>query len=194
MNRGYSRERAEREVQKSLNAGTDVEDAKESLIEIKKFLKKEYDSLIAEAKKDSERERAQRQKDAEDLKNSMLNNDDIFGDLKVDKTTRQKAFDTISKPIWKDPETGQYYTALQKYEKENRLDFLKYVGLIFTLTDSFKSLDNLVKEKQKKEARKGISALERVINSTQRGVDGNLQYVTGVDNETYLGKGITLDI
>ena len=194
MNRGYSKERAEREVKKSLDAGTDVEDAKESLEEIKKHLHKQYDDLIKEAQEEARKEEEQRKKDIEDLKNSMLDDKDVFGDLKVDKATRQKALDTVSKPVWKDPETGDYYTALQKYEKENKLDFLKYVGLIFTLTDSFKSLDGLVKEKQKKEARKGISALEKVINSTQRGSDGNLEYVTGVnDKESYLGK-FTLDI
>ena len=194
MNRGYSKERAEREVKKSLDAGTDVEDAKESLEEIKKHLHKQYDDLIKEAQEEARKDEEQRKKDIEDLKNSMLDDKDVFGDLKVDKATRQKALDTVSKPVWKDPETGDYYTALQKYEKENKLDFLKYVGLIFTLTDSFKSLDGLVKEKQKKEARKGISALEKVINSTQRGSDGNLEYVTGVnDKESYLGK-FTLDI
>lgn len=194
MNRGYSKERAEREVKKSLDAGTDVEDAKESLEGIKNHLHKQYDDLIKEAQEEERKEEEQRKKDIEDLKNSMLDDKDVFGDLKVDKATRQKALDTVSKPVWKDPETGDYYTALQKYEKENKLDFLKYVGLIFTLTDSFKSLDGLVKEKQKKEARKGISALEKVINSTQRGSDGNLEYVTGVnDKESYLGK-FTLDI
>lgn len=194
MNKGYSKERAEREVKKSLDAGTDVEDAKESLEEIKKHLHKQYDDLIKEAQEEARKDEEQRKKDIEDLKNSMLDDKDVFGDLKVDKATRQKALDTVSKPVWKDPETGDYYTALHKYEKENKLDFLKYVGLIFTLTDGFKSLDGLVKEKQKKEARKGISALEKVINSTQRGSDGNLEYVTGVnDKESYLGK-FTLDI
>lgn len=194
MNKGYSKERAEREVKKSLDAGTDVEDAKESLEEIKKYLHKQYDDLIKEAQEEARKDEEQRKKDIENLKNSMLDDKDVFGDLKVDKATRQKALDAVSKPVWKDPETGDYYTALQKYEKENKLDFLKYVGLIFTLTDSFKSLDGLVKEKQKKEARKGISALEKVINSTQRDSDGNLEYVTGVnDKESYLGK-FTLDI
>ena len=194
MNKGYSKERAEREVKKSLDAGTDVEDAKESLEEIKKYLHKQYDDLIKEAQEEARKDEEQRKKDIENLKNSMLDDKDVFGDLKVDKATRQKALDVVSKPVWKDPETGDYYTALQKYEKENKLDFLKYVGLIFTLTDSFKSLDGLVKEKQKKEARKGISALEKVINSTQRDSDGNLEYVTGVnDKESYLGK-FTLDI
>lgn len=194
MNKGYSKERAEREVKKSLDAGTDVDDAKESLEEIKKYLHKQYDDLIKEAQEEARKDEEQRKKDIEDLKNSMLDDKDVFGDLKVDKVTRQKALDAVSKPVWKDPETGDYYTALQKYEKENKLDFLKYVGLIFTLTDSFKSLDGLVKEKQKKEARKGISALEKVINSTQRSSDGNLEYVTGVnDKESYLGK-FTLDI
>ena len=37
LNRGYSKERATKEVQKSLNAGTDIEDARESLKSNKEF-------------------------------------------------------------------------------------------------------------------------------------------------------------
>ena len=37
VNRGYSQERAQREVTKSLNAGTDIEDAKEALKSNKEY-------------------------------------------------------------------------------------------------------------------------------------------------------------
>jgi len=36
--------------------------------------------------------------------------------MELDKATRQKIYDNISKPIYKDPETGDYLTALEKYE------------------------------------------------------------------------------
>ena len=42
-------------------------------------------------------------------------------------------------------------TAIQKYERENSTDFLKYVGFLFTMTDGFKNLDGLVKSKVRKE-------------------------------------------
>jgi len=45
--------------------------------------------------------------------------------------------DNIIKPVWTNPETGEKLTAIQKYEAENRVEFLKKVGIIYTLTDGF---------------------------------------------------------
>lgn len=196
INRGYSRERATREVQKSFNAGTDIEDAKEALKSNTEYFKGKYDDLIEDAKLEAQKEEENRKEQANKLKESILNEKNILGDLSIDKPTRQKIYDNISKPIYKDPETGEYYTAIQKYEKDNRVDFLKYLGLIFTLTDGFKSLDGLVKGKVKKEVKNGLRDLEHAINNTARNSDGNLKFVSGVDEdpESFIGKGWKIDI
>lgn len=196
INRGYSRERATREVQKSFNAGTDIEDAKEALKSNTEYFKGKYDDLIEDAKLEAQKEEENRKEQANKLKESILNEKNILGDLSIDKPTRQKIYDNISKPIYKDPETGEYYTTIQKYEKDNRVDFLKYLGLIFTLTDGFKSLDGLVKGKVKKEVKNGLRDLERAINNTARNSDGNLKFVSGVDEdpESFIGKGWKIDV
>jgi hypothetical protein len=196
INRGYSRERATREVQKSFNAGTDIEDAKEALKSNTEYFKGKYDDLIEDAKLEAQKEEENRKEQANKLKESILNGKNILGDLSIDKPTRQKIYDNISKPIYKDPETGEYYTAIQKYEKDNRVDFLKYLGLIFTLTDGFKSLDGLVKGKVKKEVKNGLRDLEHAINNTARNSDGNLKFVSGVDEdpESFIGKGWKIDV
>ena len=196
INRGYSRERATREVQKSFNAGTDIEDAKEALKSNTEYFKGKYDDLIEDAKLEAQKEEENRKEQANKLKEYILNEKNILGDLSIDKPTRQKIYDNISKPIYKDPETGEYYTAIQKYEKDNRVDFLKYLGLIFTLTDGFKSLDGLVKGKVKKEVKNGLRDLEHAINNTARNSDGNLKFVSGVDEdpESFIGKGWKIDV
>lgn len=196
INRGYSRERATREVQKSFNAGTDIEDAKEALKSNTEYFKGKYNDLIEDAKLEAQKEEENRKEQANKLKESILNEKNILGDLSIDKPTRQKIYDNISKPIYKDPETGEYYTAIQKYEKDNRVDFLKYLGLIFTLTDGFKSLDGLVKGKVKKEVKNGLRDLEHAINNTARNSDGNLKFVSGVDEdpESFIGKGWKIDV
>lgn len=196
INRGYSKERAAREVQKSFNAGTDIDDAKEALKSNIDFFKDKYDELVNEAKSEAEQEEKERKEQAEKLKSSILNNKDVFGDLSIDKSTRQKIYDNIAKPVYKDPETGEYFTAIQKYEMENRTDFLKNIGLLFTLTDGFKNLDGLVKGKVKKEVKKGLRELEHTINNTARTSDGNLKFVSGVDEdpESFIGKGWDLDV
>ena len=196
INRGYSKERAAREVQKSFNAGTDIDDAKEALKSNIDFFRDKYDELVNDARSEAEKEERERKEQAEKLKSSILNDKDVFGDLSIDKSTRQKIYDNIAKPVYKDPETGEYFTAIQKYEMENRADFLKNIGLLFTLTNGFKNLDGLVKGKVKKEVKKGLRELEHTLNNTARTSDGNLRFVSGVDEdpESFIGKGWNLDV
>lgn len=194
INSGFSKERAEKELKKSLNAGTDIEDAREALANNKKYFESQYDQFVKEAKEQEENIVKQRQKEAEDLKKSILSDDKVFGELVVDKNTRQKVFDNLSKPIYKDPDSGQYLTAIQKYEKENRVDFLKNLSLVFTLTDGFKNMEGLVKNKVKKEIKKERSSLEKLINNTTRTNTGDLKFVTSIKDDPESYSGWTLDI
>ena len=196
INRGYSEERAKREVTKSLNAGTDIEDAKEALNGNKEFFKKEYDNLINQAREEELEYEKNRKEQAQKLQKSLLEDTMVFGELKLDKTIRQKALDNISKPIYKDPKTGELYTAIQKYEKDNRVDFLKNIGIIYTLTDGFTNLKGLIKDKVNNEVKKGIRELEHTLNNTSRSNDGNLKFVSGVNDDTdsIISKGWNLDV
>ena len=196
VNRGYSQERAQREVTKSLNAGTDIEDAKEALKSNKEYFESQYNTMIEDAKKEDQKSNETRKEEAEKLKKSLLDDTKSFGEIQLDKITRQKIFDNIAKPVYKDPETGELYTAIQKYEMENRTEFMKNLGLLFTLTDGFKSLDKLVKGKVTKEVKKGLRELENTLNNTSRSSDGNLKFVSGVgeDPEAFIGKGWDLDV
>lgn len=196
INRGYSKERAQREVQKSFNSGSDIEDAKEALASNKEYFQNEYNNLIKEAQEEEKKEAQERKEQAEKLQKSILEDAKVFGEIQIDKATRKKVYDNISKPIYKDPETGELFTAIQKYEMENRTEFLKNVGLLFTLTDGFKNLDNLVKGKVRKEVKKGLRELEHTLNNTSRTSDGNLKFVSGVedDPESILSKGWNIDV
>lgn len=63
LNRGFSKERAQRETQKSISSGSDVEDAKEALASNKEYFKQEYDNIIAEAREAEEAEKARLKKE-----------------------------------------------------------------------------------------------------------------------------------
>lgn len=193
LNRGFSESRAQRELEKSLRAGTDIDDAKEALKSNKEFFKNSYDKLVQDAKNEEAEALKERKNRAEQLKKSILEERQVFGDLEIDKATRQKIYDNISKPIYKDPETGQYLTAIQKYEAENSTDFIKKVGLLFTLTDGFKNLDKLVKGKVNKEVKKGLADLEHTLNNTSRTSGGSIRFAGGDDTESAF-RGFTLDI
>lgn len=196
INRGYSKERAMREVKKSLDSGSDIEDAKEALAGNIEYYQGQYKDLIEEAKEEAAEVTKERKKQFESLKNSILEDKKSFGELEVDKATRKRILDNIAKPVYRDPDTGNYYTAIQKYEMENKTDFIKNIGLLYTLTDGFKNLDALVKNKVKKEVKKGLRNLEATLNNTSRASDGNLKYISSVndDPESFIGKGWKLDL
>lgn len=195
INRGFSKERAKREMEKSFSAGTDIEDAKEALLGNKNYINGEYDKLISEAKAEADREEEERKKQSEELRTSIFNETKLLGELELDRGTRQRIYDNIMKPVYKHPKTGEMLTAIQKYESENRVDFLRNLSIVYTLTDGFKNLDNLVKDRVKKEVRKGQRELEHVINNTSRYQDGSLKYTSGVsDKESRSSKFIDLAI
>lgn len=194
LNRGFSKERAQRETQKSFNSGSDVEDAKEALASNKEYFQQEYEDLIAEARAEEEAEKARTKKEAEELKKSILDEKEIFKGLELDKTTREKVYNSISKPVYKDPKTGQYLTAIQKYERDNRQDFLKKIGLLFTMTDGFTNLDKLVKPTAAKQVKKSLRELEHTINTTRRNTDGSLSFISGVSDDPESKVSYELDV
>jgi len=64
-----------------MNAGSDVEDAKEALSSNKDYFKTEYQSLIDDARQKEEQEVQSRKKQSEDLKKSILEDKNFFGEL-----------------------------------------------------------------------------------------------------------------
>lgn len=195
IQKGFSKERAIKAVERSITAGTDIEDAKEALQSCKDQVTKAYNDAIKEAKEEKANEEKELREQAEALKKSILSDKKPFGDLELDKNTRQRVFDAISKPVFTDPETGDKLTAIQKFEADNHNDFMKYVGLTYVLTDGFKSLDGLVKSKVKKEIGKGLKELEHTLNNTARNSNGTLKFASGVGSDPESAfKRFTLDI
>ena len=192
VNKGYSEEKAQKFTQRTIDAGTDVEDAKEALQSNKEFFQKQYDSLLEEAEQKAEEDKASRQKQFDKLKTSLLQDKQLLGDMEISNDIRKKAFENIARPLYKDPETGEYLTALQKYELENPAEFRKYTGLIFTLTKGFTDFDSFIKGKVKKETKKGLRELEQVLNTTKRTPSGGLKLVgsNNDDSESYIGNGL----
>lgn len=196
VNKGMDLAKAKKLTDRSVEAGTDVEDAKEALMSNKEFFTGEYNRLLQEAQQKFEEDKADRAKQAQQLQASMLNDKQLMGDIEISKDIRKKAFDAISKPVYRDPDTGNYLTAMQKYQAENKADFMKYTGLIYTLTNGFKDFDAFVKGKVKKEMKKGLRDLEQTLNNTRRYNDGSLKMVTNQkeDPNSFISGGFQLDL
>ena len=196
INKGYKPAKAQEKTQRSIESGNDIADAKEALQDNKEFFQEEYDKLLDKAQKEAEAATAERQKQEAKLKKSILEDKNLMGDMELSADVRKKVYDNISRPIYKDPETGQYLTALQKYEAEHHEEFIKYVGLFMTLTDGFKDFKSFAKAEVKKEMKKGLRDLEQTLQNTRRSSDGSLNLVGSrkSDPESFLEGGFKLHL
>ena len=182
MNRGYSEDKIKREVKKSFDAGTDIEDAIEALQANVQFYTQKYSDLIEEGKEKAKKYKEDMRRQGEELRKSIVEDKGIFDEIGMDKRMRQKVYDNISKPSYKTKD-GNWLTEIQKYQMENQADFLKYVSLFYTMTDGFKDLSPLIKKQVKKERTSSIRDLENKLKGTNRVNSGKLNYVSSSQEE-----------
>ena len=196
MNRGYSQERAAKMTNKLFDSGEDIEEAKQALVATKEYFGGKYQAILTDAKKQAEYERMLQQKQATELKKMILEDENIYGDASLDKNIRRKAFENLTKPLYKDPKSGQYLTAIQKYRSENENEYTKNVALLYTLTDGFKNIDKLAKPSVKKEVKKKLRELEHTLKRTDRGNSGNMKYVGSPlpNKDTLFSNDFTIDM
>lgn len=195
INKGYSKERAEREIKKSFDAGTDIDDAKDALESNKEYFNKQYTDLINNAKEEEKSYQEALKKEAEELKKSMLEDKEIFDGVTLTPKLRKEAFENITKPVHK-TENGEVLTAIQKYEMDNPVQFRKYLSVFYTMTNGFTDINPLIQGKVKKAVRQNLREIEHTINTTSRNTFGNPTFVGNAsdDDNSYAGKGWNLDV
>lgn len=195
MNKGFSQERAIKEANKSISAGTDIEDAVEALESNKEYFNKQYSDLINNAKKAEDEVKQKFIKRDTEVKENILNNEKVFADMNINQDLRKKALDNIQKPVYTD-EHGNKFSAIQKYERENPVDFLSKVALLYTITDGFTNIEKIAGNVKSKVKSKAFKELEESLSDPNYGLNGSLTFVNnlgGDDNENDKGNFI-LDI
>ena len=195
INKGFSQERAIKEVKKSLAAGTDIEDSKYALDANKKYFKEQYNKVLEDSREQEAKAIKERQKEAESFRKQIFEDKEIFAGLEIDKNTRQKIYDTISQPVARTSD-GVPLTALQKYANDNKQDFFKKVGALYVLTDGFKSLDGLVNKKANKHFKSKLREVEDVLRNTNTAIDGGIGLLSGSskDPESSIGLDWEIDL
>lgn len=184
INKGFKPERAQKEVTKSFNAGTDIEDAKLALESNKEYFREEYDELIEKNKLKVKQEKLLRDQQVSEFKKKVLETEEPLG-IKVDKNTRQKVLDNIVKPVHKDKD-GKLLTSLQKYSKENPSDSEYYFSLFYELTDGFKNVDKLVGQKVKQNTKSALRSLDNKLKNAPLNGDGSFDFNSGLDDQSHL--------
>jgi hypothetical protein len=175
IDKGESQDRANKMVERALSGGTDIEDAKEFLEELKTSTQNKYAALIEDNKQQLQNYKKKQEAELNKAKKSILEDEHILGDVVVDRQTRQKALDYWLKPVYK-KEDGTYMSELQKYANENPQEFQIKMALLFAMSDKFKNPEKIARETVKKEKKKAMKELETVINGTQMSLSGGIDF------------------
>jgi hypothetical protein len=182
INKGFTEEEALETVNRSVESMNDVKDAKKALQSCKDYYIKAYDDAKNRAKEAYEAQQQQVKENAKKLKESILNDDEFFTPLEINKASRQKIYDAVARPVEVDKD-GKQFTAFQKYIKDNPIDFYKKAGMFFVLTDGFTNIGALIDKPVKAKAKKTTEKLVSVLNNTSRAADGSLKLQSGVSSD-----------
>lgn len=195
MNKGFTQERAIKEANKSVAAGSDIDDALEALESNKTHFNKQYSDLINTAKKEQEEYKQTIIQRDIDVKENILKNEKLFADMNVTPAIRKLAVENIQKPVFTDKE-GNKFSAIQKYEKENPTDFLSKVALFYTITDGFTNIDKITSNTKGKIKSKALNELAGSLADINYGLDNSLSLANNLgSNDDENDKGdFVLDI
>ena len=178
MIKGFDKEDALEMVNRSVDSGKDIDDAKKALSSLKKYYQKAYTDEVDNAKKEYEKHVASQKKQLEDLRSSIIDDkENFYEQFEVGKALRQKIFDTVAKPTITDGD--KKLTPIQKFIKDDPNKANKIIGTLYVLTDGFTKFDGILKGEVKKEIRKSKRDLERLLNQTGP-IDASLQYKSGL--------------
>lgn len=192
INKGFSEERAKREVEKSINAGTDVADAVDALQDCKDFYVRSYNNLLAQREAEAKEQQAQIEMHAQALRSAVLEDNSFYETLGVDNAIRDLAYKALTEPAYKDKSTGQTLTALEYAMQSDPVSFSRNVGVLFALTDGFKDLSKIGQKAVQKEVSSKMSALEAKLRTPER--RGNSQLVSSGGPIAHLIDGTPVKI
>ena len=192
MIKGFEQEDALDMVNRSIESGKDVDDAKKALSSLKKYYQKAYTDEVDNAKKEYEKHVAAQKKQFEDLKDSIIEDkENFYEQFEVSKAIRQKILDAVAKPTVIDGD--KKITLIQKFIKDDPNKANKIIGTLYVLTDGFTKFDGILNGAVKKEVRKNRRDLERLLNQTGP-IDASLQYKSGISENNDNTKILDLAI
>jgi protein kinase domain containing protein len=170
---GKSHERALKEVERSFERGDDIEDAIEAYNDSLEFYDKAFKDELENAKKLKEEEDRRTKERAENIQ-KVFEEKDFYEKIGVSEKIGKQAFIDATNARYRNPETGEFETALQKAQREDEARYLRGISVAFTLTNGFKDFDKLFKGAANKQVKSKLAELEGKISPSSR---GGLQYV-----------------
>ena len=194
LSRGYRQDKVEKQVERIMSSGTDIEEATDALEAVKEYFKQRYENTVNEAKQEAEAEKAKTRKEVEEFRKAMLEKDKLFEDIPVDKATRRKAYEAMTKVV-STSEDGEQLTAVQQYADEHPVEFRTMLGVVYALTDGFTKMGKLLTKSVDKKVNKNLREIERrVMGTTRQGGSFNFIEVDETRNSKPDFRGVRIDI
>ena len=192
--RGYKQDRVDKQVERIMASGSDIDEAAEALESVKEYFVQRYNNTVNEAKEAAAEEKRKTRQEAEDFRKAVLEQDKLFDDIPVDKQTRRQAYDAMTR-IVETTEDGEQITAVQKFADENPVQFRTILGIVYAMTDGFSKMGNLFKKSVDKKVNSNLREIERRLNN-QAPQGGSFNLVEGENGPRRSGKysGLRIDI
>lgn len=143
LSRGFSQEKATRLVQKSVESGEDVIDAKESLTSLKQVSAQRIQEAKDAAKAREIKTKEDNEKYVKELKSKVLAKDEIIKGIKINQPTKDKVFESMTKPAGY--KNGKPLNAIEMAREEDPEEFEIKLHYLFNLTNGFKDFSKLNK-------------------------------------------------
>lgn len=193
MNKGFSQERANKEVKKSFEAGTDVEDSLEALTEVKSFYKEEYENILETSKEEKKSLLDKERENSKKLEDLFLKTEEPIKGVKLTENERKKVLKQYTKFVSKDSKENPL-NAVQSYAYENPLEYQYNINLLYYLTNGFKDMGTVLQKGVNKKTKSTLSNLEKTLRNpnTQLG-GGGLNFDNDKSPDSYKGINVVLD-
>lgn len=193
MNKGFSQERANKEVKKSFEAGTDIEDALESLKEVKDFYTSKYNEVINSAKEEKANKLKGEREQSKQIEKKFLEVEEPIKGIKLTENERKKILNLYTKFIGKDS-SNKPLNAIQQYANDNPVDYQYNISLLYYLTDGFEDLGKVIQKEVKTKTKSALSNLEKTLRNPSNNLGGGNGLSFDNDRSSESFKGISVDL
>lgn len=167
--------RARKEVDKSIKAGTDIEDAREGLASMRQYVSQNYEAMVNQNKQRQYEMSRQREEQSRQMANDIMNTDGFTGALSPQ--TRRRIVNNCMIPSERMPD-GRQVTPLQAFFLSNPYA-TRIVGELFTLTDGFRNPNAITDSKVRKGVSRGLASMERKLQGSNPAPSGGMRYAGG---------------
>jgi len=176
LSKGLTEQQANREVQKSIKANTDIDDAKDGLNFLKQDLMNQYQQMVKQRQEQEKEQYQTRQQKIQNIQKYIIEGGSE--NLKnLPKNTREQMLDVLYKQdqVGQD---GERMTALQKFANEHPEQFNALISYAYVMTNGGKDINGLSRQNVAKETKKNMSHLENVLRG-QQSFGSDYRYANG---------------